>query len=461
VKTLFLDSSLCPWPGYPSAVVAGGFCFTSSTMALNDEGQLISGWQDLPEEGLSKASGFSAVDALEAPVAAQTRLAYHHIESLMAALGGSLGDLLRIHIYQKDKRFFPAFEKMRMICEPKAPAPSSGIGVCDSSPDGKAWITLDGIGIAPREWKFQNRRSVLRSSGSLPETSYFSQGIEGGPYIFLAGQIPIDTSKPGKPAVRSYEDIPEEGRFLQVGRSHTDSRNGPIASQAWFVYDHIKRILQGTGSSLGEIVNATIFLQDMNDFPTFHEVHRHFFPASPPALTVTQFNEVGHKGSLIEIEVTAMRSQGNVERHFITEAKSLRPSCHSALAVMAGSLVFISSQAGVDEGGKAIQDYLALPKPLRREASIIARTTGIPEATFQAVQIFENLKAILAEAGAPLQSIARIVLYLENFQDFVAFDSVCRHYFEREKPSLVCVVIPKVHPVPGTRIAIEAIAVKE
>jgi enamine deaminase RidA (YjgF/YER057c/UK114 family) len=198
----------------------------------------------------------------------------------------------------------------------------------------------------------------------------------------------------------------------------------------------------------------------MNDFPTFHEVHQHFFPAAPPALTVTEFNEVGHKGSLIEIEVTAMRPQGDVERRFITETKSLRPGCYSALAAIAGPLIFISSQAGVDEKGNAIQDFVSLPKPLRREASAIARTTGIPETTFQAVQIFENLKAILTEAGTSLEAIARIVLYLEDFRDFVAFDSVCRHYFDREKPSLVCVAIPRVHPIPRTRIAIEAIAVK-
>lgn len=460
MKTISLNSLSSPWPGYPPVVVRGGFCFVSSTMALNDEGQMIFSWKDLPKEDAPEASGFSAVDALAGPVGAQAWFAYHQLESLMASLGGSLEDLLRIHIYQKDKRFFPTFEKIRMLCEAKAPAPSSGVGVCDSSPDGKAWITLDGIGIAPREWKFQNRRSVLHSSGSLPETSYFSQGIEGGPYIFLAGQIPIETSKPGKPVVRSYEDIPEEGRFLQVGRSHTDSRNGPIASQTWFVYDHIRRILEGTGSSMGEIVNITTYLQDMNDFPTFHEVHQHFFPAAPPALTVTEFNEVGHKGSLIEIEVTAMRPQCDVERGFITGTKSLRPGCHSALATIAGPLIFISNQAGVDENGNAVQDSVSLPKSLRREASAIARTTGNPESTFQALQIFENLRVILAEAGTSLESIARIVLYLEDFRDFVAFDSVCRHYFEREKPSLVCVAIPRVHPVPGTRIAIEAIAVK-
>jgi enamine deaminase RidA (YjgF/YER057c/UK114 family) len=98
VNALNLDSLSPSWPGYPSVVVRGGFCFISSTMALNDEGQVISSWKNLPKEAASRASGFSAVDALEAPVGAQTWLAYHRLESLMASIGGSLEDLLRLHI---------------------------------------------------------------------------------------------------------------------------------------------------------------------------------------------------------------------------------------------------------------------------------------------------------------------------------------------------------------------------
>ena len=105
-----------------------------------------------------------------------------------------------------------------------------------------------------------------------------------------------------------------------------------------------------------DIVNITVFLQDMRDFHTFHEVHKHFFPNCFPALTVTEFKEVGHKGTLIEIEVTAMRPVDGLERRFIKEAGSLRSGSHSALAVIAGPLIFISGQSGVDNNGKAIKD---------------------------------------------------------------------------------------------------------
>ena len=461
MKAINLDSIVSPWPGYPQAVTAGGFCFLSGTMALNKVGDLISGWEDLPQKGSLMASKFSSVDALEGPIGAHTWLTYHQMELLLASVGGTMDDLLRIHIYQKDKRFFPVFEKVRISYEPKTPVPSSGLGVSGGSPDGNAWVVIDGISIAPKEWKFKGRRDVLRSPGALASASHYSQGVEAGPYIFLAGQIPIDTSKPGKPLVRTYEDIPEEGRFLQTGRSHTDTRNGPIASQTWFTYDHIRRILAGANSSMEEIVKVTVFLQDMRDFHTFHEVHKHFFPNSLPALTVTEFREVGHRGTLIEIEVTAMRPTGGLERKEIREAGPIKSGAHSALAVVAGGLVYVSGQSGIDSSGRAIKELTALPQALRPNAASLVRATGRLEATLQAITIFENLKSILKEAGASLSSLSRIILYLEDFRDFIAFDSVCKQYCPGPKPALACITIPKVSPVPGAQICVEAIAVKE
>lgn len=461
MKKIYLNTIPTAWSGYPHAVVAGGFFFISSILALNEKGQLISQWDEFPQKEGRISSGFLGVDAVIAPVEAQASIIYNHLESLMASQGCSLKDLLRIHIYQKEKRFFPNFEKVRMLRESSDPAPSSGIGVCDSSPDGKAWITLDGIGIANKDWKFKSKREVLRSSGSLPETSYFSQAIEAGPYIFIAGQIPIQTTKPGKPVVKSFDDVPEEGRFLQVGRSHTDSRNGPIASQTWFVYNHIKNILEGAGSSIDDIINVTVFLQNMDDIATFHQIHCNIFKNHFPALTVTEFKQVGHKGSLIEIEVTALRSQHDIERRNVTTVNSLKQILHSAFAVIGGPLIFISGQAGIDETGKVINNLNGLPKDVWQHAEALSRMTGRWKVIFQVFRIFENLKLILAEAGLSIKSVARMVIYLKDFGDFPSIDAVSRYYFESDTPSIACVKIPRVHPVPGTLMAIEAIAVKE
>ena len=106
MKGINLDSVFSPWPGYPEAIVAGGFCFISGIMALNEEGSFISTWNELPAEGASLSSGFPSIDAVEGPVGSQTWLIYRRMESLMNSIGGSLNNMLRAHNYQKDKRFF-------------------------------------------------------------------------------------------------------------------------------------------------------------------------------------------------------------------------------------------------------------------------------------------------------------------------------------------------------------------
>lgn len=462
MEPIHLTSVRSAWPGYPVAVTAGGFCFISSLMGLNSDGKVLSDWNDISGEGRPFDSGFLLTDAMTAPVTAQSSLLYRHTQDVMASRGGDLTHMLRSHIYQKDKAYWPIYEQVRMAFEPEAPAPSSGVGVLAGNPDGDAWITQDGIALDPLTWPFPGGRRVPQSAGARPATSFYSQVVEAGPYLFVAGQIPIDTAKPGNPLIRNFEDVPEAGRFLQVGRSHTDSDIGPIAAQTWFVYDNIRRILEGVGSEMEEIVNVTVFLQDMRDFAMFHAVHQRFFPGALPALTVTAFREVGHKaGTRLEIEVTAMRRDQAFSRAAISSAGEVVSGAHAALAVNAGPLLFFSGLAGITPQGRAVTDIDALAQPLQSHATDLARSTQRPEATLQAMKIFEDLQAIAHEAGASLANIGKFTLYLEDFADFAAFDAVCKHFLPAERPALSCVAIPRASPVPGARLCVEAIGVIE
>ncbi|MCE2454141.1 MAG: RidA family protein, partial [Nitrospinae bacterium] len=131
------------------------------------------------------------------------------------------------------------------------------------------------------------------------------------------------------------------GRFLSVGQSHEDSRNGPIAAQTWFVYDLIRKHLEGSGSSLENILNLTVYLGDMRDYPTFHRIHERFFPKDPPALTVMQVAEVGHKGEKIEIEPTALMNKSKIKREVIRGDDGA--GAQMSLGVAAGGVLFLSN----------------------------------------------------------------------------------------------------------------------
>jgi len=221
-------------------------------------------------------------------------------------------------------------------------------------------------------------------------------------------------------------------------------------------------MLEESQSSLEDVVSITVYLQDMNDYVTFHQVHSNFFSNCNPALSVTQFDEVGHKGTLIEVELTAMRKTDGVVRENIISVESLKPdAAHTSLATIAGSLIFLSLLTGHDGSGHTVTEVTQLPNSLRPVAEALIRTNGRKGATLQLLQIFENLNKILKAAGSSLRSVAKIILHITDFDDFTAFHSVCDQYISGSKPALSCVKIPAVSPIPGSTVSIEVIAVKE
>jgi 2-iminobutanoate/2-iminopropanoate deaminase len=439
-------------------VTGGGFCFLSGVLGLNDDGQLVGRWSELPAEGRALGSGFAQVDALEGAPGAQAWAAFARARSLLRDRGADFGDMLQLHLYQKDKRFFPVFERIRQRYEPDAPAPASGIGVGIGGGGRSAWFALDGIAVDPVEWRFGERRRVLRHVGEQAPGSHYSQAVLAGPYVFLAGQLPLDHSRHGTPMVQGYDDVPEEGRFLRVGRSHPDFRDGPIAAQTWFTYAKIARILDAAGCGPEDVVAVTVFLQDMRDYATFHRVHERSLARACPALTVVEVGEVGHKGTRVEVEVTAMRRTEGLA-HRAVAPRRVVPGAHCAPGRLAGPLLFISGQLGVTASGDAVAQLPDLPPAIRSHAAAVARMTGRSAATAQAFAIFERIGAILGDVGRTWSAVARLILYVEDERDLIPFDLTCRHYCPDRRPAFSCVTVGRAGPVPGARLCLEAIAV--
>ena len=329
-------------------------------------GALCTSFSEVTGQGPKEASDFAWVDRMEGPVGAQGIAIYEQYLAYFKREGGDLRNLLRYHIYQRDKRFFPVFDRVRRDYE-SAPPASTAVGMGRFEPTDAARLCIDAIALRPAAEKTLGRREVLKGAAAHTAAATFSHVIGAGPYLFLAGQIPIDASKPGAPLIRNYGDIPEAGRFLQRGRSHEDARNGPIAAQTWFTYDLIRQHLEAAGSSLDSILNLVVYLQDMRDFPTFHRVHATFFPASPPALTVIEVGEVGHKGTLIEIEPTAIVPERGVERR-VSGVPGWRAPAHMSQTVEAGGLAFLSGILGIDEAGDPVASARALPRTVRAQA---------------------------------------------------------------------------------------------
>ena len=110
----------------------------------------------------------------------------------------------------------------------------------------------------------------------------YSQGVRAGNLIFTAGQIALD---------------PETQRVAAAG----------IADQTTRVFENLKAILEEAGASLENVVKATVFLKDFNDFAAMNAVYGAYLApegVTPPARTTVEVSRLP-KDVLVEIELIA------------------------------------------------------------------------------------------------------------------------------------------------------------
>lgn len=74
--------------------------------------------------------------------------------------------------------------------------------------------------------------------------------------------------------------------------------------------------------------------------------------------------------------------------------------------------------------------------PLTAEGVMV--TGDIKEQTHQ---VFRNLQAVLAEAGASLESVVKTTVFIKNMDDFAALNEVYGEYFSMHKPARSCVEV--------------------
>jgi 2-iminobutanoate/2-iminopropanoate deaminase len=91
----------------------------------------------------------------------------------------------------------------------------------------------------------------------------YSPAVRAGDFIFVAGQGPVDTTTDKM----SFGDIRHETRL---------------------VLNNIKRILEGCGAGMADVVKCSVFLSDGKDFAAMNEVYAEFFGAHKPARTTVE-----------------------------------------------------------------------------------------------------------------------------------------------------------------------------
>ena len=109
----------------------------------------------------------------------------------------------------------------------------------------------------------------------------YSQAIVSGDLVFTSGQVALD---------------PQTQQMVQ----------GDVRAQAERVMENLAAVLESAGASFAQVVKATIFLTDLNDFATVNEVYGKRFQGAPPARSTVQVAGLP-KGARVEIDLVAVR----------------------------------------------------------------------------------------------------------------------------------------------------------
>jgi len=108
----------------------------------------------------------------------------------------------------------------------------------------------------------------------------YSQGIQANGFVFVSGQIPLD---------------PATGELVP----------GAIEDQTRQVLKNVGAVLAAAGLGYEDVVKATVFLQDMNDFAKMNGVYGEFFKPPFPARAAIQAARLP-RDVKVEIEVIAL-----------------------------------------------------------------------------------------------------------------------------------------------------------
>jgi len=102
-------------------------------------------------------------------------------------------------------------------------------------------------------------------------------------------------SPPGVPSPRGpYSPAVRAGDFLFVsGQGPVDVANdrlstGDIRHETRLVLGNIRRILEGCGASMADVVKCTVYLLDASEFAAMNEVYAEFFGDEKPARTTVE-----------------------------------------------------------------------------------------------------------------------------------------------------------------------------
>jgi 2-iminobutanoate/2-iminopropanoate deaminase len=103
----------------------------------------------------------------------------------------------------------------------------------------------------------------LSPPGAPSPRGPYSPAVRAGDFLFVSGQGPVDVA-------------------------NDRLSNGDIRHETRLVLGNIRRILEGCGASMADVVKCTVYLLDASEFAAMNEVYAEFFGEQKPARTTVE-----------------------------------------------------------------------------------------------------------------------------------------------------------------------------
>ena len=112
------------------------------------------------------------------------------------------------------------------------------------------------------------------------------------------------SGRPYSPAVRIGDTLYVSGQ-IAIDPEGNEVRDS-VEAETEQVLNNIKRWVEEAGFEMSDVVRATVFLSDINDYDAMNSAYIRFFPENPPARACVAVREIV-RGFRVEISCIAQR----------------------------------------------------------------------------------------------------------------------------------------------------------
>ncbi|AEI46094.1 RidA family protein [Paenibacillus mucilaginosus] len=119
---------------------------------------------------------------------------------------------------------------------------------------------------------------TIATEGAPAAIGPYSQAVRFGNLLFTSGQIPLGL----------------DGQVVEGG----------VEEQTHQVFRNLQAVLEAAGADFSQVVKATVFIKDMNQFAAINTIYASYFGDHKPARSTVEVARLP-KDVLVEIELIA------------------------------------------------------------------------------------------------------------------------------------------------------------